>query len=912
SWILRTFWVGYHRDLEVTDLYTPLKEHTSDVLGDKRAVGIILCSAINVFVTHLTLMGITHMNLKFRVACYSLIYRKTLKMTRIALSETTIGQIVNLLSNDINRFEVYLVFLHSLYVVWTFRDHYPHILWLGRKSSELRSRIAIKTNESVRFTNEIISGIQAIKMYTVSTSFIIFTTRISLFITVLAYTLFGYKITAEKVFMISAYYSCLCLSMAMFLPQGIRGAAEMIVTVKRLKKFLMCDELISSKIETKKNSKENNKDAKNNKESKEENAKEDLIEQNKKDYTIEDQPKYVEYSISIKNGSAKWENTLHNININVRPNELIAIVGQVGAGKSSLMNVILKELRLHKGFIQINGKIAYASQEPWLFAGSVRQNILFGRNMEQIRYNHVIEVCQLKRDFSLLPYGDKRIIGERGISLSGSQRVRTYDELSSMRMDFDVLNFDMGFNHQQLAEKNVDKYRKVHLYVIRPSFQNLKWHPLPLNISKFPDSHPEEVDDLENLFFVFYFFFFSFFRMFLIFLFFLSLIFFISFTRFFKNMYIHMYVCFQAKFIMEIHTYLFNIAYVCMYLYQSPLTRMQCIYIYSGLIVLTVCITLIRSWTFFMFRSINRATVRFFNNNTSGRILNRFSKDMGGVDEMLPTLFMDSVQISLWMLSITVLVAISNVWLLIPTAFVGIVFYYLRIFYLATSRSVKCLEGTNFQYHRYVFQWSMRQSAELENQMTSVELIFEYSKVDSEPPLESIPDKKPKSEWPQEGKIEFKNVFLRYAPLEPPVLKDLTFVIFPREKIGIVGRTGAGKSSLIQALFHLTNVDGLIEIDRVDTSQIGLHDLRSKISIIPQEPYLFSGSLRRNLDPFNSYTDELLWQALKEEFDHPHVLLQKETGYLKTMVQETGKQKKKILAGFANDCYQNRALPTML
>jgi len=136
--------------------------------------------------------------------------------------------------------------------------------------------------------------------------------------------------------------------------------------------------------------------------------------------------------------------------------------------------------------------------------------------------------------------------------------------------------------------------------------------------------------------------------------------------------------------------------------------------------------------------------------------------------------------------------------------------------------------------------------------------------VDSEPPLESAPDKKPKPEWPQKGKIEFKNVFLRYAPLEPPVLKNLNFVIFPREKIGIVGRTGAGKSSLIQALFRLSDMDGLIEIDEVDTSQIGLHDLRSKISIIPQEPFLFSGSLRRNLDPFDSYMDEPLWRALEE------------------------------------------------
>ncbi|KYN12022.1 hypothetical protein ALC57_15817, partial [Trachymyrmex cornetzi] len=496
----------------------------------KCAMGIILCSAVNVFVVHPYMMDMIHLGMKVRVACCSLIYRKTLKLTKTALGETTIGQAVNPLSNDVDIFDISFIFLHYLwlgpfeFIIITYITFHlidigissifgiafllmfiPFQVWLGKNSSELKLRTAVRTDERVRLMNEIISGIQAIKMYTwenfftsliekarkmeiniirwasyikgVSTSFIIFTTRISLFITVLAYTLFGYEITAEKVFMISACYSCLCLSM--FLPQGIRGAAEMIVTVKRLKKFLMCDELISSKIETKKNSKENNKDAKNNKESvkennkinanqKEENAKEDLTEQNKKDYTIVDQPKCVEYSISIKNGSAKWqdyerENTLHNININVRPNELIAIVGQVGAGKSSLMNVILKELRLHKGFIQINDKIAYASQEPWLFAGSVRQNILFGRNMEQVRYNHVIEVCQLKRDFSLLPYGDKTIIGERGISLSGGQRARinlaraVYADADIYLMD-DPLSAVDAHVGKCMFEKCINKY----------------------------------------------------------------------------------------------------------------------------------------------------------------------------------------------------------------------------------------------------------------------------------------------------------------------------------------------------------------------------------------------------------------------------------------------------------------------
>lgn len=119
-----------------------------------------------------------------------------------------------------------------------------------------------------------------------------------------------------------------------------------------------------------------------------------------------------------------------------------------------------------------------------------------------------------------------------------------------------------------------------------------------------------------------------------------------------------------------------------------------------------------------------------------------------------------------------------------------------------------------------------------------------FSKVEKEPPLESTPDKKPKQSWPEEGKIVFSNVSLNYSPLDPPVLKNLNFAIQPREKIGIVGRTGAGKSSLIQALFRLANVEGRIEIDNVETGEIGLHDLRDKISIIPQEPFLFSGTLR--------------------------------------------------------------------
>lgn len=163
-------------------------------------------------------------------------------------------------------------------------------------------------------------------------------------------------------------------------------------------------------------------------------------------------------------------------------------------------------------------------------------------------------------------------------------------------------------------------------------------------------------------------------------------------------------------------------------------------------------------------------------------------------------------------------------------------------------------------------QWGMRQSAELENNMTSVERVVEYEGIESEGALESQPDKKPSKGWPEEGQITFDNLSLRYNP-DPKtdyVLKSLNLIIYPCEKVGIVGRTGAGKSSLINALFRLSYNDGAVVIDQRDTGELGLHDLRSKISIIPQEPVLFSGTMRYNLDPFDEYDDNKLWEALEE------------------------------------------------
>ena len=111
--------------------------------------------------------------------------------------------------------------------------------------------------------------------------------------------------------------------------------------------------------------------------------------------------------------------------------------------------------------------------------------------------------------------------------------------------------------------------------------------------------------------------------------------------------------------------------------------------------------------------------------------------------------------------------------------------------------------------------------------------------------------------------IEFKNVTMRYYQNEDYVLKNLNFRIEEADKIGIVGRTGAGKSSILAVLFRLTDYEGGILIDGINCKEIGLHDLRGRISIIPQEPVLFNGTVRLNLDPLNQYKDHQLWNSLK-------------------------------------------------
>ncbi|XP_037923052.1 probable multidrug resistance-associated protein lethal(2)03659 [Hermetia illucens] len=1046
------------------------------------AAAVILCSALNVAFVHPFMLSQVHCGMKLRVSMISMIYRKALRLSKTALGNTTAGQIVNLLSNDVGRLDLSMIFLHHLWVgpaetILVLYLMYEQIGvsavagvvfmllfiplqgYLGKKTSVLRLKTAIRTDERVRLMNEIVQGIQVIKMYAwekpfgrlvalarereikmirytsyirgVILSFIIFVTRVSIFMSLIVYALLGYHVSADKAFVIIAYYNILRQTMTVFFPQGISQLAETLVSLKRIEAYMLYAETQVKSPDDDKVVLEDNYETLTDKDT---NGDQKIIHNGNKN---NEQP-IEEAHLELHEVVAKWdpdvaENTLDGISFTAKPGELVAVIGPVGAGKSSLIQILLGELPLDSGKTYIKGVVSYASQEPWLFTGTVRQNILFGQPMDRKRYKMVVKKCALERDFELLPFGDRTIVGERGASLSGGQKARislaraVYRKAGIYLLDDPLSAVDTHVG-KHLFEQCMREYLRDHIVILVThqlqflqqadkiiilehgkvsaigtyselkesglDFANLlaepdkvetldervpsvnKLHQRQNSESSVNSAEEQQVVDTQMQ---------------------------VQEMQQFGSIGLSLYkkyfqagggmLLFCILTILCVGTQLLASGgdYFVSYWVDKEAARdvvnststsgvnqtqiessadsenMTDIYIFSAIIVGTVIVTLARSFLFFsvamtssinlhnhMYRGVTRATMYFFNTNPSGRILNRFSKDMGQVDEILPSVMMDVIQIFLSLAGIVVVVVVVNVWFLIPTVIMGVIFYNLRNFYLQTSRNIKRMEAVtrspifshlsaslnglstirtfgaqkvlinefdNLQdSHSSVFfafistsrafgfwldcicviyiatvtlsffimgnenggsvglaitqalgmtgmvQWGMRQSAELENTMTAVERVVEYETIEEEGALEAPAEKKPPKEWPNKGHIKFDHLYLRYFP-DPDsdvVLKDLQIEIMPKEKIGIVGRTGAGKSSLINALFRLSYTEGAVLLDGIDTGEIGLHDLRTKISIIPQEPVLFSGSMRYNLDPFDEYSDAKLWQVLAE------------------------------------------------
>lgn len=210
----------------------------------------------------------------------------------------------------------------------------------------------------------------------------------------------------------------------------------------------------------------------------------------------------------------------------------------------------------------------------------------------------------------------------------------------------------------------------------------------------------------------------------------------------------------------------------------------------------------------------------------------------------------------------------SNRWLYARIEFTGaFVSFFTGIFLILNIKSIDAgMAGIALFYARSFLEniyWFIRQYTQVEMNLNSVERVIEYIEIEQEPPA-IIEGSRPPAAWPTTAAIEVNDLVIRYAPELDPVLHGVSFSTRPYEKIGIVGRTGSGKSTMALSFFRFLEASsGSISIDGIDISKIGLQDLRTQMTIIPQDAILFSGTIRSNLDPFKEHTDEEIWESLE-------------------------------------------------
>lgn len=268
--------------------------------------------------------------------------------------------------------------------------------------------------------------------------------RFSIFLSLASYVYFGNVFTARQVFIVTAYFNFLYDSMLHFWPIALTSVAECYVSIKRIEHFLLLPEdkltaqnsnETSAKTEAAAPTYITNTLAGMGKEHTNMAFMPDVLNTGKPMPTY---PRFIRNEsaaskgVIFKNMTAMWgrlseggtQTGIEDIDIEVEDSEMCAIIGPVGSGKSTILQAILEEIEVSKGELIVNGTVSYAAQEPWLFEGSVRENILFTQKYDAARYKEVIRVCALERDLQIMPYGDYTIIGERGVSLSGGQRAR--------------------------------------------------------------------------------------------------------------------------------------------------------------------------------------------------------------------------------------------------------------------------------------------------------------------------------------------------------------------------------------------------------------------------------------------------------------------------------------------------------
>lgn len=693
---------------------------------------------------------------------------------------------------------------------------------------------------------------------------------------------------------------------------------------------------------------------------------------------------------------------LHDIDFTVGRSELLAVIGTVGSGKTSLLAALAGDMRKMSGKVKMASSRAFCPQYAWIQNATVKENILFGKLYKSKWYRDVVDACALQPDLDILPAGDQTEIGERGITLSGGQKQRLniaraiYFDADIVLMDDPLSAVDAHVGRHIMDEaicglmKDKCRILATHqLHVLNrcdriiwmedgqiqaiDTFDNLMNQSVDfqkLMATTAQEDTPvvkaEEVEETEEKpekkpkkgkpaalmqqeeravksvgWDVWRAYFAASGSPILWPLVFLSLLLSQG-SNIVTSLWLSWWV--SDKFGFSEGAYIG--AYAGLGLSQALLMfAFSTILSTSGTNASRVMLQ--KAMT-----RVLRAPMSFFDTTPLGRITNRFSKDVDSMDNSL-TDAMRMYFLTLAMItSVFALIIAYFHYFAVALGPLFILFLFASSYYRASAREIKRHEAVlrstvfarfsesisgvasirayglqkyfvsrvrsalddmdsayflTFANQRWLstrldaignllvfvtgilvvtdrfnvnpsiaglvlsyilaivqmIQFTVRQLAEVENNMNATERIHYYgTQLEQEAPLKlrDVPDS-----WPDKGAISFDKVEMRYRPELPLVLKGLDFQIAGGESIGIVGRTGAGKSSIMSALFRLTELSaGQIKIDDIDISTVGLYDLRSRLAIIPQDPTLFRGTIRSNLDPFNEHSDLELWAALRK------------------------------------------------
>ncbi|KFQ36515.1 Canalicular multispecific organic anion transporter 2, partial [Merops nubicus] len=1037
---------------------------------------MFICAVLQTLILHQHFQYCFVTGMRLRTGITGVIYRKSLVITNSAKRSSTVGEIVNLMSVDAQRFMDLMTFLNMLWSAPLQIFLALYFLWETLGPSVLagvavmvllipfNSAIAMKTrafqveqmrykDARIKLMNEILGGIKVLKLYAwepsfsekvleirknelrvlkksaylnslstfawISAPFLVALTTFSVYVSVNEKNI----LDAEKAFVSLSLFNILKFPLNM-LPQVISNIAQTSVSLKRIQQFLNHDELDPNCVETKVIAPGN--------------------------------------AISVTNATFSWgkelKPSLKDINLLVPSGALVAIVGHVGCGKSSLVSALLGEMEKLEGEVAVKGSVAYVPQQAWIQNATLKDNILFGQAPNEQKYQNALEACALKTDLEVLPGGDQTEIEEKGINLSGGQRQRVSlaravysssdiylldDPLSAVdshvakhifdkvigpdgvlkgktrilvthgisflpQVDHIVVLVDgkiseMG-SYQELLKQNkafaeflrnyaldenieedeatrgkmVKRKKPSQLVPEAPGSGSTVLHQPCLHIPELSAAldfklfgcsgvqlqqwvagDPQQWVTRASCL--------------------------LCASRSVKLSVFWQYMKAVSPVISLVICFLYccqNAAAIGANVWLSDWTNEPVINgtqqntamrigVYAALGFLQGLIVLICSFTLAMgginaARTLHAALLEnkfhtpqsFYDTTPTGRIINRFSKDIYVIDEVIPPTILMFLGTFFTSLSTMIVIIASTPLFAVVIVPLAILYFFVQRFYVATSRQLKRLESVSRSpiyshfsetvsgasviraYRRvksfidisdlkmdenhksyypgivsnrwlgirvefvgncivlfaalfavisknnlnaglvglsvsYALQvtmslnWMVRMTSELETNIVAVERIKEYSESETEAPW-IIEGKSPPEDWPSKGELEFVNYSVRYRKGLDLVLKGLNLQVHGGEKasyqlyIGIVGRTGAGKSSMTLCLFRILEaVKGEIKIDGVKISEIGLHDLRSRLTIIPQDPVLFSGTLRMNLDPFNKYSDEEIWKALE-------------------------------------------------